>query len=40
MKKQSYTVPMARVLETRLENVFLNPSDQLPPSGEEEGGDY
>lgn len=40
MEKQVYEVPRARVVAIRLENVLLNPSDQLPPSEEWEGGDY
>lgn len=40
MEKQVYEVPWVRVADIRLENVLLNPSDQLPPSEEWDGGDY
>ena len=40
MEKQVYEVPRVRVADIRLENVLLNPSDQLPPSEEWDGGDY
>jgi len=40
MEKQLYEVPQTRVVTIAFEHVLMNPSDQLPPSDEFEGGDY
>ena len=40
MEKHPYVVPQTRIVVIAFENVLLNPSDQLPPSDEIDGGDY
>ena len=40
MEKHLYEVPQTRVVKIAFEYVLLNPSDQLPPSDEFDGGDY
>ena len=40
MEKQPYEAPQTRVVMIAFEHVLLNPSEQLPPSEEFDGGDY